>query len=405
MDYNERLEYVNKIIDLDNIISQTVMSKITKLIDNHSIKLLKNLTYVDKRMNLKKNTFYKSNDFNIKLIGKGREAIIYEVTIPKTIKFVIKKYFEKENMKEGDHLRTEIDFAEQITEIVTNKVSPHYIVPHPNLIDDNKTILELGDGQFRELIKHNKLNDDQWLSLFFQISYSFFVLFDKYQIVHNDPNLENIMFIKTKENKIKYSIMDREIVHNFVIPTFGNLITLTDYGHTRVINHKTGFIEMSHNLFLGYYSYDLKKFLKHLTKKIVFDISQKYSYDECKKKAEQNNDTKLDSFVEDALSKIDKYNRRAIEKDKNYYAAYYIFKRKYIKEYPNERHSFPTPKVYHFFYDFVMDDIYFMDKLVKYFDFYIQKDDNIVTPEFVYQTRRSKSESDITFNTFLKDIY
>jgi len=405
MDYNERLKYINKIINVNNIISEDVMSEIIKLIDQHSTKLLNNLTYADKRINLKKNTFYKSKNFEIKLIGKGREAIIYEVIIPETINFVIKKYFEKDSTKDSDHLRTEIDFAQYIIEIITSKISPHYIVPHPNLIDSNKTILELGDGQFRELIKYNKLNDDQWLSLLFQISYSFFVLFDKYQIVHNDPNLENIMYIKTKENKIKYSIMDREIVYNFIIPTFGKLITLTDYGHTRIINHKTGFIEMSHNLFLGYYSYDLKKFLKHLTKKIVFDISHKYSYEECKNISKQNNDNKLDSFVEDALSKIDKYNRRAIEKDKNYYAAYYIFKRRYIKEYPNERHSFPTPKIYHFFYDFVMDDNYFVDKLVKYFDFYVQKENKNVNPEFIYQTIRSRLDSDITFNTFLGDIY
>ena len=77
-----------------------------------------------------------------------------------------------------------------------------------------------------ELVESNDVEEDEWLSILFQICFGLAVAQKNHNFVHNDLHISNIMFKKTDIEYLYYRVNKKY----FKIPTFGKITKIIDFG-------------------------------------------------------------------------------------------------------------------------------------------------------------------------------
>ena len=80
--------------------------------------------------------------------------------------------------------------------------------------------------EFLEINKDNSINEDEILSILFQICFALAILQKKFSFVHNDLHASNIMFKNTEDKYIYYSYNG----NYYRIPTFNKIVKIIDFG-------------------------------------------------------------------------------------------------------------------------------------------------------------------------------
>ena len=75
------------------------------------------------------------------------------------------------------------------------------------------------------VLNETGMTDDEWLSVLFQVAFGLAVANKQYGFVHNDLHTENIMFQKTSNKYIYYSIAG----NIYRVPTFGRVAKIIDF--------------------------------------------------------------------------------------------------------------------------------------------------------------------------------
>lgn len=86
--------------------------------------------------------------------------------------------------------------------------------------------IEKLDGTLEDYFKEDTYNIDILISCFFQISFALAYLQKHYEFLHNDLHINNIMYIKTKEEYLYYNFENKY----FKIPTYGVIFKIIDFG-------------------------------------------------------------------------------------------------------------------------------------------------------------------------------
>jgi len=166
------------------------------------------------------------------LIIKGFEKknledlISYSFILNIYINQILNNFNSSHFLKLYDYKLSKTNFKYPIDDfILKNKA---FIEKTPQILDKFKeqdkmrysvdTLTDLKDGDLDEII--NTLNKKQIYSLFIQIFYALNILHSN-NILHNDPNIKNICYIKTNIKNIK--------IFNLLVPTYGYIYSLIDY--------------------------------------------------------------------------------------------------------------------------------------------------------------------------------
>ena len=75
------------------------------------------------------------------------------------------------------------------------------------------------------VLNESGMTDDEWLSVLFQVAFGLAVANKQYGFVHNDLHTENIMFQKTANKYIYYSVSG----NIYRVPTFGRVAKIIDF--------------------------------------------------------------------------------------------------------------------------------------------------------------------------------
>jgi len=77
-----------------------------------------------------------------------------------------------------------------------------------------------------KLIKFHYLEDDEIISMWWQVVYGIWIYQEVFGITHNDLHLSNIMWNKTNEKYLYYEVQDK----CYRVPTFGRIYKIIDFG-------------------------------------------------------------------------------------------------------------------------------------------------------------------------------
>ena len=92
------------------------------------------------------------------------------------------------------------------------------------------TIYEDLYGPIDDLIMKGTVKDEEWLAILFQIIFSLAVAQKEYGFIHNDLHTNNVMWSKTDEPYLYYTVNDTK----YKIPTYGKVIKIIDYGRSYI---------------------------------------------------------------------------------------------------------------------------------------------------------------------------
>ena len=92
----------------------------------------------------------------------------------------------------------------------------------------NIAIMELMDFTLDELLDNigYELNEDEWISILFQIVIGLYVAQKYFKMCHNDLHSSNIMFTSTTEKYIYYTVNNK----HYKVETFGRIVKIIDFG-------------------------------------------------------------------------------------------------------------------------------------------------------------------------------
>lgn len=126
--------------------------------------------------------------------------------------------------------------------------NPKLLELYKNTLDETPCIHLISEfaekGDLKSWCLEKVRSNDEWNSMFFQVFNALYAFQKYFDLVHNDLHWGNILIKKVPENSvINYTING----NNFVIPTYGNLFLLWDFGYSNI----RGKMEI-YNL-IGYY--------------------------------------------------------------------------------------------------------------------------------------------------------
>jgi serine/threonine protein kinase len=172
-------------------------------------------------------------------IGKGGEGIIYGID-KYAIKFYktnkssyTEKYTNKGNTKE-------MMILEESTKLVNNNVTNNFLKLYAvtEIFKHTVIVLDLVNGDLESWtdVQHN---DNEWLSMIFQLLYATFIMQMCLKIYHHDLKPKNMLFKRLdKPSTIKYVIKTNDKEHTFLIDV-NTIFLITDFGQASTLLSKS----------------------------------------------------------------------------------------------------------------------------------------------------------------------
>lgn len=172
-------------------------------------------------------------------IGKGGEGILYGID-KYAIKFYktnkssyTEKYTNKGNSKE-------ILILEESTKLVNKNVTNNFLklFAVTEIFKHTVIILDLVDGDLENWTDEYH-NDNEWLSMIFQLLYATFIMQMCLKIYHHDLKPKNMLFKRLdKPRTIKYIIKTGDKEHTFLI-NVNTIFLITDFGQASTLLSKS----------------------------------------------------------------------------------------------------------------------------------------------------------------------
>jgi hypothetical protein len=88
--------------------------------------------------------------------------------------------------------------------------------------------MEKCDGTLDQLFEDNLLNEEEKISMLFQILMTLIMYQNVFQLTHNDLHTNNIMYVRTKQKYLYYEYKNQQ----YKVPTFGKIYKIIDFGRS-----------------------------------------------------------------------------------------------------------------------------------------------------------------------------
>ena len=175
---------------------------------------------IDDYITIENNQIVAKDGVQVKKIGKGRYGTVYLIKTD-NIKFALKQTNQPNNK--------ETELMDVITKKSIEYKIPFFMMYIKTIIigEYKYHIVELLDGTLDELIRDKDISLKEWNSILLQFYFGLHLLHKKLKILHLDASLYNIMLYNTDVKELKYDYCGTKIV----IPLFGYIIIIGDYGH------------------------------------------------------------------------------------------------------------------------------------------------------------------------------
>ena len=132
-----------------------------------------------------------------------------------------------ESDEEEDKFKLDIDKLDELsknTDNCKNKLNFVKFREYPVYVN----VIQKMEFTLDELIDdlHYPIGEEEWLSILFQIIYSLIVGQKYFSLCHNDLHSSNIMFVKTDQEYIYYTLYGK----HYKIKTFNKIVKIIDFG-------------------------------------------------------------------------------------------------------------------------------------------------------------------------------